>query len=92
MTKTAAHPHDRMVERAGLPRSHVERLQRLVDTLALDPGTYHLPLRRGDRLVGYAQFKSVPDRRSPVLATVLSPDMRPGGYDLEPVLQARGPR
>lgn len=89
--KLAAHAHDRMVERAGMPRGHVDRLQRLVDSLALDPGTYHLPIRHEGRLVGYAQFKAVPNRAGPVLATVLGPEMHPGGYDLEPVLQARGP-
>lgn len=89
--KAAAHAHDRMVERAGLPASHVDRLQRLVDTLALDPGVYHLPIRHDGRLVGYAQFKSVPNRRAPVLATVLSPDMTPSGYNLDDALRRREP-
>lgn len=89
-SKLAAHAHDRMVERAGLPRGHVERLQALADSLALDPGTYHMPIRHAGQLVGYAQFKSVPNRKGPVLATVLGPEMTPGGYDLSPVLDARG--
>lgn len=90
LTKLGAHAHDRMVERAGLPPEHVDRIQRLVDALALDPGSYHLPIRHEGTLVGYAQFKSVPNRRAPVLATVLGPEMRPGGYNLEHVLASRG--
>jgi len=92
LLKIAAHAHDRMVERTPFPRSHVDELQRSVDALGLDPGTYHLPLRHRDGTVlGYAQFKAVPERRAPVLATVLGPTMKPGGFDIEDLLRG-GPR
>lgn len=88
--KTAAHAHDRMVERTPLEAAHVDRLQASVDALGLDPGTYHVPLRGdGGVLHGYAQFKGVPNRKGPVLATVLSADMRPAGSDLTEMLRAR---
>lgn len=87
--KLADHPHDRMVERAGLPAEHVERLQRVADSLTLDPGSYHLPIRLKGTLHGYAQFRSVPNRRGPVLTTVLGPNMRPTGYNIEDLLAAR---
>lgn len=82
--KTSAHAHDRIEERTEFHRSHVDLIQRAVDTLSLGPGTYHLPLRHQDgRVAGYAQFKSVPNRKSPVLATILGPQMRPGGENIE---------
>ena len=46
-----------MVERTPFPRSHVDELQRSVDALGLDPGTYHLPLRhRDETLAGVASI------------------------------------
>lgn len=82
--KLAAHAHDRIEERTSFHRSHVDLIQRAVDTLGLEHGTYHLPLRHQDgRVLGYAQFKSVPNRKYPVLATVLGPEMSPGGVNIE---------
>lgn len=86
--KGAAHAHDRMEERTPFARGNVRPLQRAVDSMGLPPGSYHIPLRgRDGRVLGYAQFKSVPNRNAPVLATVLGPAMRPGGVDLGAVLK-----
>jgi len=82
--KDAAHPHDRIEERTNLHRNNIEPIQKAVDYLGLEPGSYHVPLRgkNGD-ILGYAQFKSVKNRKGPVLATVLGPNMTPGGDNLE---------
>lgn len=86
--KIGAHPHDRMSERTEFHPSHVDMIQRAVDTLGLPKGSYHLPLRKQDGSVaGYAQFKGVPNRKAPVLATILGPAMRPGGRDIEAMLK-----
>lgn len=91
-TKHAAHPHDRIRERTPFHEGHIELVQRAVDTLALGEGTYHLPLRLGDGAVaGYAQFRSVPNRRYPVLTTVLGPTMTPSGANIEEMIH-RSPR
>jgi hypothetical protein len=87
--KTAGHPHDRMEERTPFPRAHVDQLQKTVDLMGLSPGAYHLPLRDAHgQLKGFAQFKGVKGRKTPVLATVLGPEMRPGGRDIEHLLKA----
>jgi hypothetical protein len=63
------------------------QLQLAVDTLKLTGEAYHLPLRdQSGKVVGFAQFKRVPDRKTPVLATVLGPKMKPRGVDVEPKL------
>lgn len=86
--KEAAHAHERMRERTDLHTSHVDLIQRAVDTLGLPKGSYHLPLRRRDgEVIGYAQFKGVPNRRAPVLATILGPAMKPGGQDIEAMIK-----
>lgn len=86
--KMAFHAHDRMEERTPFHRSHVDVLQRAVDSMGLDPGSYHLPLRGKDGgVLGYAQFKGVPNRKTPVLATVLGPKMKPGGSNIEEMLK-----
>lgn len=83
-SKVAGHPHDRIEERTPLHKGNIEPLQRAVDFLGLSPGSYHLPLRGKDgQVLGYAQFKGVPNRKGPVLATVLAPHMTPGGVNLE---------
>lgn len=88
LLKLAAHAHDRMKERTDLHPGHVDLIQRAVDTLGLGPGTYHLPLRaQAGHVIGYAQFKSVPNRKTPVLATVLGPEMTPGGTDIERMIK-----
>lgn len=90
--KGAAHAHERMEERTPFSRSNVRPLQRAVDTLGLPPGSYHVPLRGLDgQVLGYAQFKSVPGRAHPVLATVLGPHMRPGGMDVSSFVKSAGP-
>jgi hypothetical protein len=38
-------------------------------------------------VIGYAQFKGVPNRRAPVLATILGPEMTPGGANIEDMLK-----
>lgn len=82
--KGASHAHDRIEERTPLHKGNIEPLQRAVDFLGLSPGSYHLPLRGKDgQVLGYAQFKGVPNRKGPVLATVLAPHMKPGGTNLE---------
>lgn len=86
--KVAAHAHDRMRERTELHPGHVDLIQRAVDTLGLPKGAYHLPLRNRDgSVIGYAQFKGVPNRKAPVLATVLGPGMKPGGQDIEAMIK-----
>lgn len=85
--KLAFHAHDRMEERTPFHRSYTNQLQLAVDTLKLTGEAYHLPLRdQSGAVVGYAQFKRVPDRKTPVLATVLGPKMKPRGVDVEPKL------
>lgn len=82
--KNAAHAHDRMEERTPFHRSYATQLQLVADSLALGEGRYHIPLRNRDgSIAGYAQFKSVPNRATPVLATVLGPEMRPSGENIE---------
>jgi hypothetical protein len=81
--KEAGHPHDRMAERTPFPGSHVNKLQKAVDLLDLGPGHYYLPLRKDGDLHGYAQFKSVPRRQRPALATVLGHWMSPQGQNIE---------
>lgn len=87
--KFAAHAHDRMRERTPLSPRLVNVLQRNADQLNLQGQTFHIPLRvDGGRLVGYAQFRPVPDRPKPVLVTVLGPQMRPRGADIEHMLKS----
>ena len=89
--KQAWHAHDRMEERTPFHKSYVDQLQRAVDTLPLEGDHYHLPLRAKDGTVaGWAQFKRVPNRERPVLATVLAPHMRPGGQNIETLLKQGG--
>jgi hypothetical protein len=86
--KGASHAEDRMEERTDLSRDNVRPIQRAVDKLNLSPGSYHLPLRGKDgSVLGYAQFKAVPNRKGPVLATVLSRHMRPGGENIETLVK-----
>lgn len=65
----------------------VEVLQRRADQLDLRGQTFHIPLRVDQQLVGYAQFRPVSDRRTPVLVTVLGPQMRPKGTDITHMLK-----
>lgn len=89
--KGAAHAHDRMEERTPFARSNVRPLQRAVDTLGLPPGSYHVPLRgRDGAVLGYAQFKAVPGRSHPVLATVLGREMSPSGQDVGTLVKGAG--
>lgn len=86
--KQAWHAHDRMEERTPFHKTYVDQLQRAVDTLPLEGDHYHLPLRSKDGTVaGWAQFKRVPNRERPVLATVLGPQMKPGGQNIEAMLK-----
>lgn len=86
--KLSAHAHDRMEERTPFHRSYVNQLQLAADMLPLNGEAYHLPLRAKDGTVaGYAQFKRVPNRNKPVLATVLAPHMTPGGENIESMLK-----
>lgn len=86
--KTSAHAHDRMEERTPFHKSYVNHLQRAVDTLDLHESSYHLPLRhQSGEVAGYAQFKRVPNRDKPVLATILGPKMKPGGLNIEPLMK-----
>lgn len=88
--KLAFHAHDRMEERTPLHRSHADHLQLAVDSLKLTGEAYHVPLRGHDgAVIGYAQFKRVPNRANPVLATVLGPEMKPRGLNVEPLLKWR---
>lgn len=88
--KLAFHAHDRMEERTPFHRSHADHIQLAVDTLKLKGEAYHLPLRDKDgKVLGYAQFKRVPDRDTPVLSTVLGPKMKPRGENVEPKLRWR---
>lgn len=86
--KQARHAHDRMEERTPFHRSYVDQLQLAVDMLPLKGSAYHLPLRaKGGGVAGWAQFKRVPGRKRPVLATVLAPSMRPSGQNIEEMLK-----
>jgi hypothetical protein len=86
--KLAWHAHDRMMERTPFHPSYVDQLQRAVDTLGLEGDEYYLPLRNKDgSIAGFAQFKRVPNRKWPVLATVLGPRMRPSGENIEMMLK-----
>lgn len=77
-----------MESRTGFHRTHVELVQRAVDTLGLSGDAYHLPLRRADGSCdGYAQFRRVPGRAYPVLKTVLGPTMTPSGTNIEHLLR-----
>lgn len=87
--KGASHAEDRIEERTPLPRTVIRPLQATVDKMGLSPGSYHLPLRdQHGTVVGFAQFKAVPNRDRPVLATVLGRHMRPGGQNIESMMKA----
>jgi hypothetical protein len=89
--KRAAHPHERIEQRTSFHRDAVDQIQQAVDLMGLRPGSYHLPLRdRAGNVAGYAVFKGVKNRRSPVLSTVYAKDMRPPGTDIETMI--RGPQ
>lgn len=89
--KRAAHPHDRIEERTMFHREAVNQIQQAVDLMGLRPGSYHLPLRdKAGNVAGYAVFKGVKNRRSPVLSTVYAKDMRPPGTDIEFMLRGPG--
>ncbi len=89
--KGAAHAHDRIEERTPFSRNNVRPLQRVVDSLGLPPGSYHIPLHgRNGEVLGYAQFKSVPNRKHPVLATVLGPEMTPTGTNVSSYVKVSG--
>ncbi len=91
--KTASHAHDRMEERTPFDRSKVDKLQKAVDMAKLKPGVYYIPLRSANgEIRGYAQFKGVQGRNTPVLATVLSAFMTPSGVSIETKLQLPGGR
>lgn len=78
-----------MRTRTPLSPRLVNVLQRSADQMDLKGQTFHVALHVDDgRLVGYAQFRPVPDRAKPVLVTVLSPHMRPSGADLTHMLKA----
>lgn len=86
--KYGAHAHDRMEERTPFHKSYVNQIQMAVDMLKLEGDQYHLPLRHQNGTVaGYAQFKRVPNRPHPVLATILGPTMRPGGQNVEAMMK-----
>ena len=86
--KGASHAEDRIEERTPLPRATIRPLQAAVDKMGLSPGSYHLPLRdKGGEIVGYAQFKAVPNRDRPVLATVLGRYMSPRGENIERMMK-----
>ena len=88
VVKTAWHAHNRMEERTPFHKSYADHVQRAVDTLALKGDVYHLPLRAKDGSVaGYAQFKRVHNRPTPVLATILGAKMTPSGQNIEPMLK-----
>lgn len=79
-SKIALHAHDRMQERTPFPADLVDTVQKEVDAKKLPKGNYHVPLLDAKGFLrGYAQFKSVPNRALPVLATVLAPTMQPSG-------------
>lgn len=87
LVKKGSHATERMEERTYFHPSNVRQIQRVVDKLGLKPGDYHLPLRdQSGGVGGYAVFKGVSRRKSPVLATVLAKDMRPKGQDIEVLL------
>ena len=87
--KESTHPEDRMTERTPFNKKYVDLLQKLVDTMQLTTiDEFHLPLRdHTDALQGYAQFKKVPNRKYPVLVTVLNKNMKPRGANLEHMLK-----
>lgn len=86
--KLGAHAHERMKERTAFHPSHVDMIQRAVDTLELPKERYHLPLRHQDgSIAGYAQFKGVENRKTPVLATILGPAMTPSGPNIEGLIK-----
>lgn len=85
--KSAAHAHDRMEERTPFPRAYVDKLQKTVDLLPLKGESYYIPLKKDGLVHGYAQFKRVPNRNGPVLATVLAPHMTPSGENIEHFLK-----
>lgn len=86
--KYGAHAHDRMEERTHFHKSYANQIQMAVDMLRLEGDHYHLPLRhQNGTIAGYAQFKRVPNRAHPVLATILGPQMKPGGQDVEAMMK-----
>lgn len=90
--KFAAHAHDRIEERTPFHRSYVNHLQLAVDSLGLTGAHYHVPLRNNKgAVVGFAQFRRVPNRANPVLTTVLGPNMSPKGQSIEQLLNKPTP-
>jgi len=80
LLKLAGHPEDRLAERTSLPPGALVPVQRGLRGKELPRGSHHVRLDGG----GYAVVKDIGKRGVPrhVVATVLSEDMSPPGYDV----------
>ena len=80
LLKLAGHPEDRLAERTSLPPTALVPIRHGLRGKNLPRGSHHVRLDGG----GYVVVKDVGRRGAPrhVVATVLSEDMSPPGYDV----------
>lgn len=80
LLKLAGHPEDRLAERTSLPPEALVPVRQGLRGKHLPRGSHHVRLDGG----GYVVVKDVGRRGNPrhVVATVLSEDMSPPGYDV----------
>lgn len=77
--KLADHAGDRFKERLpGVPAEVLQQAREAVKTIPQGPeARLHLPLMHDGKPVGFAAYKRVGKKGTPVLATILGPDMKP---------------
>lgn len=82
--KGAAHADDRLKERTKFPPQTLHDLRKDLRRLELPAKAYYKPLRDDSGVVvAYAQIRRVPNRKHPVITTVLSNHMAPSGYNMD---------
>lgn len=88
--KNAGHAEERRKERIPhVKHDTLSRITQQVKGLGLDAGVYHVPVRKGGEIQGYAVYR----RRGPRpigLVTVYGKDMRPPGPNLETSIKQAG--
>lgn len=91
MNKLAAHPHDRLQERApNLPANTVEAVQDIARGLqGKFRGDGYFPLHNDGILQGYAAIRTVGKHHVPVVTTILAPHMHASGINLQKVLESQ---
>lgn len=88
--KTSGHVEDRRKQRVpDIKRDTLSGITQQVKRLGLDSGVYHVPVRKGGVIQGYAVYRGK-GKRPVGLVTVYSKDMRPPGPNLETAFKSAG--